>query len=134
MDESYSDANATEPTARERALVHDVLALLVPSADAALLTRALLAEHRSSPPNPLEEAATAELKRVRRQLASGEASRLFQHALNNPLTALLAETQMLEMEPLAEESHAAVVRVLDLTRRLVALTRTMDAAGSERVG
>jgi signal transduction histidine kinase len=59
---------------------------------------------------------------------------MLQHALNNPLTALLAEAQMLEMEPLAEEQRASVGRVVELARRLAAMTRRLDAADTPHAG
>jgi nitrogen-specific signal transduction histidine kinase len=49
-----------------------------------------------------------------------------QHSLNNPLTALLAEAQLLEMEPLEAEQLEAVKRVVELCRRTVDLVRRLD--------
>lgn len=52
-----------------------------------------------------------------------------QHQLNNPLAALLAEAQLLEMEPtLGAEQRAATVRITELTRRVIALVRDIDVS------
>lgn len=52
---------------------------------------------------------------------------LIQHQLNNPLAALLAEAQLLGMDPkLAAEQRAAADRITELTRRVVALVRGLD--------
>jgi signal transduction histidine kinase len=46
-----------------------------------------------------------------------------QHTLNNPLAALLAELQLLEMEELPPEHRASVERAIELCRRLVRIVR-----------
>jgi len=46
-----------------------------------------------------------------------------QHTLNNPLAGLLAELQLLQMEPLAPEHQAAVARAVELVRRLIKIVR-----------
>jgi signal transduction histidine kinase len=52
---------------------------------------------------------------------------LIQHQLNNPLAALLAEAQLLGMEPeLGAEQRAAAARITELTRRVIALVRELD--------
>src|SRR5579863_316931 len=64
-----------------------------------------------------------------RQLAAaGEVALDLRHALNNPLAALMAEAQLLAMEPLQPEHRAAVDRIIDLCRRTVNLVRGLDAA------
>ncbi len=50
------------------------------------------------------------------------------HALNNPLTAILAEAQLLQLEPLPDEQRAAVDRIVEQCRRLVAITRRLEDA------
>ena len=110
----------------------DLIAQLVPGADADRLIRALVAE-RTPPADATteprydseSEVCARELQRVRSQLALGEAARTLQHAFNNPLTALMAEAQLLEFEALPEETRAAVGRILDLTRRLAAIARRL---------
>ena len=153
MSESYSNRIArgapagasapmgvSEPTNR---LVRDLIAQLLPGYDPDKLVRALIAERDAAPDdlpemtqyNSDEQVASRELSRVRSQLALGEAARTLQHAFNNPLTALLAEAQLLELEPLGAEHRAAVVRILELSRRLVGLSRRLAAAEAEnRIG
>jgi signal transduction histidine kinase len=152
MGESYSGKNASgaagrgaaSETSAELALARELLARLVPAADVELLLAGLLAE-RSAPPRdpalPVPQDSeldppARELRRVRTHLALGEAARMVQHAINNPLTALLAEAQMLELElaPLSEENRLAVARLVDLARRVVAATRRLDAAAGARPG
>ncbi len=125
------------------ALTRDLISLLLPAADSDKLVRALIAERDAgsgAPPemghyNSDEQIAARELSRVRAQLALGEAARTLQHAFNNPLTALLAEAQLLELEPLADEHHAAVRRILELARRLVALSRRLASTDTgDRIG
>ena len=70
----------------------------------------------------------AELQRTRRRLAVAELALGLPHAMNNPLAALLAETQLLELEELDEELHASAVRMVELVRRLIGLVRQLEAA------
>lgn len=54
---------------------------------------------------------------------------LVQHQLNNPLAALLAEVQLLGMDPsLGVEHAAATLRITELTRRVIALVRDLEMA------
>lgn len=46
-----------------------------------------------------------------------------QHSLNNPLAALLAELQLLELEDLSPEHREAVERAIGLTRRVIGIVR-----------
>ncbi len=46
-----------------------------------------------------------------------------QHTLNNPLAALLAELQLLEMEELSEAHREAVERAIGLCRRVIVIVR-----------
>jgi signal transduction histidine kinase len=149
MSESYSELG-DESTTHERPFpmmvaepstlfARELIAQLLPGADPDKLVLALLAErdagvHGARVPdryNSDEQVATRELHRVRSHLALGESARALQHAFNNPLTALLAEAQLLELEPLADEHHAAVVRVLALARRLVVLSRKLGLVDPE---
>lgn len=76
----------------------------------------------------LDESApiVQELRRAQRLTAAGEIARKVQHDVNNPLTALLAEAQLLEMEPMPEEHRQAVIRIIDLCRRAAAVVRRLD--------
>jgi signal transduction histidine kinase len=79
-------------------------------------------------------AARDELRRTQRLLAAGEIALGLQHAMNNPLTAVLAEAQLLEMEQLPAETVTAVRRIIESTRRLVALVRKLDAVSAKKAG
>ena len=46
-----------------------------------------------------------------------------QHSLNNPLAALLAELQLLELEELSPDHRESVERAIDLCRRVISLVR-----------
>lgn len=51
-----------------------------------------------------------------------------QHEMNNPLAALLAESQLLELDPaLSDEQRESVKRIVDLARRVIASSRKLDA-------
>lgn len=79
-------------------------------------------------------AARDELRRTQRLLAAGEIALGLQHAMNNPLTAVLAEAQLLEMEQLSPETMTAVRRIIESTRRLVALVRKLDPISPRKSG
>ena len=79
-------------------------------------------------------AARDELRRTQRLLAAGEIALGLQHAMNNPLTAVLAEAQLLEMESLPPEVAAAVRRIIESTRRLVGLVRKLDVVVTKKAG
>jgi signal transduction histidine kinase len=50
-----------------------------------------------------------------------------QHQMNNPLSALLAEGQLLCMDPgLQGEHRESVDRMIELTRRVISLVRSLD--------
>jgi signal transduction histidine kinase len=72
------------------------------------------------------EAARRELRAAQRLNAIGDLAASVQHAANNPLTAILAEAQLLEMEPLAPEHREALRRIVELSRRLAAIIRRLD--------
>lgn len=78
--------------------------------------------------------ARDEIRRTQRLLAAGEVALGLQHAMNNPLTAVLAEAQLLEMEALPPETATAVRRIIESTRRLVALVRKLDSVSPKRAG
>lgn len=158
MDESYTRPGddvtvprASAPdgggTAAERALARECLWQLLPSYDSDQLLRALLAERQPSTSaaeddalmpesryNSDDEVSQRELSRARAQIALGESARTLEHAFNNPLTALLAEAQLLELDPLGDEQRAAVRRILELARRLVALSRRLGATDVPKPG
>ncbi len=50
-----------------------------------------------------------------------------QHRLNNPLAALLAEAQLLAMDPTLQLEHkVAVDRLIDLIRRLIGIVSGLE--------
>jgi signal transduction histidine kinase len=61
-----------------------------------------------------------------RVAAMAEGVRALRHALNNPLTALLAEAQMLEMDAPSPQVRAAAERMIALCRRMSAITKEID--------
>lgn len=131
-------AEASPPTMFARAL----LVQLFPDVDADRIISALLAEREhtgelppgTGRPESAEAIAARDLHRLRAHVALGAAAHALQHSFNNPLTALLAEAQLLEMEPLAEEHRGAVRRILELARRLVILSRRLSGPDAQRVG
>jgi signal transduction histidine kinase len=51
-----------------------------------------------------------------------------QHEMNNPLAALLAEAQLLELDTtLNEEQRQSIKRIVDLARRVIASSRKLDS-------
>lgn len=78
---------------------------------------------------------SAREKYTPQQLAAAGAVALdLRHQINNPLAALLAEAQVLGLETLAPEQQAAVERIIELCRRVVALIRELDAAAKGAAG
>ena len=69
------------------------------------------------------------LRQTQRLLAAGELATRLQHSLNNPLAALLAEAQLLELEPLPPDHRASVERIIELSRRVVDVVRALDGVG-----
>jgi signal transduction histidine kinase len=147
MNETYSgrnedDANGERaevagPAAREasaHAHATAILARLLPGWDAELLHRALMDEAAGAAPGTAVTVhrevdlspPIRELRRLRLLLQLGDAARTLQHSLNNPLTALLAEAQLLELEALPDEHRQAVVRIIELARRVASVARRLE--------
>lgn len=105
--------------APSRCVVRAEMATALPAALAELSARPDLGEELG----PIQK----ELRRTQQLVAMGEATSRIQHTLNNPLTALLAEAQLLEMEDLRDEHRAAVKRMIELCRRLVVMVRGLDS-------
>jgi len=74
-----------------------------------------------------DAAMSAELLQARRVFAAGQAALSLQHGINNPLAALLAEAQLLQLEELTSDQRASADRMVELCRRIVALVRRLDA-------
>jgi signal transduction histidine kinase len=79
--------------------------------------------------DPASRAAVHALRQTQRLLAAGELAMRLQHSLNNPLAALLAEAQLLELEPLAPDHRASVERIIELSRRVIDVVRGLDGVG-----
>ena len=71
-------------------------------------------------------------KRARRLIAAGEIAMRFQHSLNNPLAGILAEAQLLQLESLLPDQHAALERIVGLCRRIIELGRSLDGMGERK--
>ena len=56
-------------------------------------------------------------------MSSPQDEKGLQHTLNNPLAALLAELQLLEMEELTPTHRETVERLIGLTRRVITIVR-----------
>ena len=113
----------------------ELLGRLLPGADPALVLAGLTSERRDGSRDVVvdldAEAAPAarELNRVRRLYLAGEGAHAVHLAMNNTLTALQTEAQLLELEPLADEHRRAATRIVELTRRLTLVMRRLDSAG-----
>lgn len=101
-----------------RCVARGQMATALPAALAALAARPALDDELGG--------VERELRRNQQLIAMGEATSHIQHTLNNPLTALLAEAQLLEMEALADEHRTAVKRIIELCRRMVGMVRSLD--------
>lgn len=56
-------------------------------------------------------------------MSAPEPPKSLQHTLNNPLAALLAELQLLEMDELRPTQRESVERSIELVRRLIRIVR-----------
>ena len=74
----------------------------------------------------------AQVMRARRLIAAGEIALRFQHSLNNPLAGILAEAQLMQLDPLPAEQHAALERIVALCRRIIDLGRSLDGMGEKK--
>jgi signal transduction histidine kinase len=108
--------------------VHLVATAEFPERLPSLLSDILTREARWSE-TPDGRALQRALQRMQGFLLTGRLAGRLQHRLNNPLAALLAEAQLLELEPLAEEHLGAVRRIIELCRRLIDETRSIEGIG-----
>lgn len=63
---------------------------------------------------------------TRQLVAAGRIARRVKHDINNPLAALLAEAQLLELDDLGDEAQAAVGRIVELTQRIIDQARLLE--------
>jgi signal transduction histidine kinase len=73
-----------------------------------------------------------QVMRARKLVAAGEIAGRFQHSLNNPLAGILAEAQLMQLDSLRPEQHAALERIVGLCRRIVELGRSLDGMGERK--
>lgn len=116
--------------------------------DAALVTQARLSEAlpremdraaaavARAAASPTFAALAASVRETRRLIAAGMIARRVKHDINNPLAALMAEAQLLELDPLSDEQRASVQRIVELCRRVTSVARQLEgpappAAGAE---
>jgi C4-dicarboxylate-specific signal transduction histidine kinase len=70
--------------------------------------------------------------RARRLVAAGEIALGFQHAVNNPLAGILAEAQLMQMDPVTKEQSEALERIVALCRRIIELGKALDGMGERK--
>jgi len=87
---------------------------------------ALLVDGDAEQATGATQAAVKALRQTQRLMAAGELAMRLQHSLNNPLAALLAEAQLLELEPLPPDHRQSVERIIELCRRVVNVVRGLD--------
>lgn len=120
--EATDQASVARLGARTCALNGDIVApLAIAIADALSLAEAS--------DSSVVSAAVRSLRQTQRLLAAGELAMRLQHSLNNPLAALLAEAQLLELEELTADHRGSVERIIELARRVIEVVRGLDGVG-----
>ena len=84
---------------------------------------------REAAGDPRVAAALSSLRQTQRLIAAGQIAIRLQHSLNNPLAGLLAESQLLELEPMDPDHKKSVQRIIELCRRVVDVVRGLDGVG-----
>jgi signal transduction histidine kinase len=84
--------------------------------------------------SPMAARLLESLRHLQALVAAGQTAGGLKHKLNNPLAALLAEAQMMELEPLSPEHANAAKRIVDLCRRVISVAETINAHGTQRAG
>lgn len=79
-----------------------------------------------------ESEHAAEVMRARRLIVAGQIAIGFQHSLNNPLAGILAEAQLMQLDAMPPEQHAALERIVVLCRRIIELGRALDGMGERK--
>jgi nitrogen-specific signal transduction histidine kinase len=121
---TVDDVSATRLGARRCSLDGDTLG---PLAEA--VTEALLVVAGGEQATGATPVAVKALRQTQRLLAAGELAMRLQHSLNNPLAALLAEAQLLELETLEQDHRESVERIIELCRRVIDVVRALDGVG-----
>ncbi len=83
--------------------------------------------HAIATNNDASTAVDASVARMRRLIAAGELAVALRHSLNNPLAALMAEVQLLQLEAVDDDTRAAAGRMLELVRRLTEVSRSLES-------
>jgi nitrogen-specific signal transduction histidine kinase len=84
--------------------------------------------------SPTMAAIARSLADTRQLLAAGQIARRVRHDLNNPLAAMLAEAQLLEMDAASTDDRDAAGRLLELCRRLVTIVGRLEGPASHSSG
>jgi len=117
-------------------LVREALALALPGVAVTVVTdRAIESSDSalasSAPASSALAPAWSALRRTQQLVAASDTAMRLQHALANPLTALLFEAQLLEMEEALPPALAeAVGRILTQCRRTIEVARRLDTPGA----
>jgi signal transduction histidine kinase len=127
------DANGGKPSAADEASIARLGArtclangeLVMPLATAIADALQLVPTTQSA----VLSSALRSLRQTQRLLAAGELAMRLQHSLNNPLAALLAEAQLLELEELSPDHRASVERIIEVARRVIEVVRGLDGVG-----
>lgn len=124
-----------------QALPHNELTLLgiggaLPTGELATalpvaLARQLELQHAAAR-SPVAARLLDSLRHLQALVAAGQAAGGLKHRLNNPLAALLAEAQMMELEPMTPEHANAVRRIVELCRRVINVADAIDGLGNQR--
>jgi signal transduction histidine kinase len=124
------------PPLTERASLGDVsvaapgaLTEALPNAVAAIAAR--WAEQAD---DPRVAALWQAVHETRQLVAAGRIARRVKHDLNNPLAALLAEAQLLELDELGDDAREAVARIVELTRRVIDQARLLEGPKGDGAG
>jgi signal transduction histidine kinase len=146
-------ANGAELTARLRAMgFAGAIILVTPPADTvdgAGVLPAAIVMHGAAAVDPTDLATqlvpriaeqiersqgehAEQVMRARRLVAAGEIALRFQHSLNNPLAGILAEAQLMQLDPVPPDQHAALERIVALCRRIIDLGRSLDGMGERK--
>lgn len=82
--------------------------------------------------SPVAARLLESLRHLQALVAAGQAAGGLKHRLNNPLAALLAEAQMMELEPMTPEHANAARRIVELCRRVISVADSIDGLGGDR--
>lgn len=105
----------------QRTIATENMALVLPS----VLTK-VLESQAAVKASETGRRTLASLRRLQAVVASGQIAARLQHRLNNPLAALLAEAQLLELEALAPDHATSVRRIIELCRRVIEETKSIE--------